>query len=173
VLKEKESLHEFLSISKAEESFFKQKSRNQWLNLGDQNTSYFHRMVKVRTSRNSIHMLMDSNGHQVREIEQIKDVAVNFYKHLLGSDSLIFDSLKAERVSQLVTPILSSDQCARLQAVVTEEEIKATLFAMKSNKAPGPDGFLLISLRVLGQWWGRILLMLSKISFLLVSFSNQ
>lgn len=35
--KERECLHEFTSISRAEEAFLKQKARNQWLNLGDQN----------------------------------------------------------------------------------------------------------------------------------------
>lgn len=44
--KEKECMHEMLSISKAEEAFFKQKSRNKWLNLGNHNTAYFYRFVK-------------------------------------------------------------------------------------------------------------------------------
>ena len=35
---EKEKNHCFVSLSYAEESFMKQKSRNNWLNLGDQNT---------------------------------------------------------------------------------------------------------------------------------------
>jgi hypothetical protein len=46
---EKEKNHCFMSLSYAEESFMKQKSRNNWLNLGDQNTALFHRSVKVRS----------------------------------------------------------------------------------------------------------------------------
>jgi hypothetical protein len=46
---EKEKNHCFMSLSNAEESFMKQKSRNNWLNLGDQNTALFHRSVKVRS----------------------------------------------------------------------------------------------------------------------------
>ena len=34
LLKEKECLHAYVSIAKAEESFLKQKARNQWLQLG-------------------------------------------------------------------------------------------------------------------------------------------
>jgi hypothetical protein len=59
VRKEKECLHEFLPISKAEEAFLKQKSRVQWLNLGDQNSSYFHKMIKSRISRNLFGMNME------------------------------------------------------------------------------------------------------------------
>lgn len=95
VKRENECLHEFLSISKAEESYFKQKSRNQWLQLGDHNTTYFHRMVQVHTSKNYINMLLDAHGQQVVEVEKIKEVVVNFYLNLLGTDSLIFDSTKA------------------------------------------------------------------------------
>jgi hypothetical protein len=62
--RENECLHEYSSISKAEEAFFKQKSRNNWLNLGDQNTSYFHNLVKVRNSKNTINQLWDDQGLQ-------------------------------------------------------------------------------------------------------------
>lgn len=50
----KECLHEYVFIAKAEEAFLKQKARNQWLQLGDQNNSYFHRIVKVCASKNMI-----------------------------------------------------------------------------------------------------------------------
>jgi hypothetical protein len=46
---EKEKNHCFMSLSYAEESFMKQKSRNNWLNMGDQKTALFHRSVKVRS----------------------------------------------------------------------------------------------------------------------------
>ena len=41
LLKEKECLHAYVSITKAEESFLKQKARNQWLQLGDQDKIAF------------------------------------------------------------------------------------------------------------------------------------
>ena len=37
---EQEKSHCFMSLNHAEESFLKQKSRDSWLNLGDQNTSF-------------------------------------------------------------------------------------------------------------------------------------
>lgn len=52
--KEKECIHESISISKAEENFLKQKSRNQWLNFVDRYNAFFHRIVKVRNSKNLI-----------------------------------------------------------------------------------------------------------------------
>ena len=40
-LKGRECLHGYISITRVEESFLKQKARNQWLQLGDQNKSFF------------------------------------------------------------------------------------------------------------------------------------
>jgi hypothetical protein len=54
LLKEKECLHAYVSITKAEEYFLKQKARNQWLQLGDQNNSFFHRSLKIQNARSTI-----------------------------------------------------------------------------------------------------------------------
>ena len=42
---EKESRISFVEMSRAEESFLRQKSRIQWLNLGDQSTGFFFKFV--------------------------------------------------------------------------------------------------------------------------------
>lgn len=70
--KENECFHEYISIGKDEEAFLKQKSRNQWLNLGDQNYSFFPRMVKVRNSKNFTKHLRDEKGDKVEEVDRIK-----------------------------------------------------------------------------------------------------
>jgi hypothetical protein len=63
-LRENECLHHYVSISLAEEKFLKQKSRVQWLNLRNSNTSFFflHKMVKVRNSSNLIKSIKDEAG---------------------------------------------------------------------------------------------------------------
>jgi len=52
-------LKEYASFALAEEAVLKQKSRNKWLQLGDQNTSYFHKIVKVRNSKNNLSHLLN------------------------------------------------------------------------------------------------------------------
>jgi hypothetical protein len=51
--KGEECLHAYVSITKAGESFLKQKARNQWLQLGDQNNSFFHRSLRVQNVKNT------------------------------------------------------------------------------------------------------------------------
>lgn len=69
-----------------QEAILKQKVRIQWLNLGDQNTTYFHRLVKARQSRNTIRVLFNDCGVQLENIQDMKEEAVNYFKRLLGPD---------------------------------------------------------------------------------------
>jgi hypothetical protein len=94
LLKVRECLHAYVSITRAEESFLKQKARNQWLQLGDQNNSFFHTSLKAQNARNTINYLWDKHGNKVDDVEQIKRVAVDFYKNLLGTDQLHLLRLK-------------------------------------------------------------------------------
>lgn len=49
-----------------EESYWKTKSRNNWLEEGDRTPKYFHACVKVRYSHNRIHATKDSMGNAYR-----------------------------------------------------------------------------------------------------------
>nr|XP_016476659.1 PREDICTED: uncharacterized protein LOC107798203 [Nicotiana tabacum] len=57
-----------------EESIMKQKSRVQWLNLGDSNTVFYHACMKNRQARNNIGRLIDSNGDIVQNPEENDNV---------------------------------------------------------------------------------------------------
>ncbi|GAV86914.1 Exo_endo_phos domain-containing protein, partial [Cephalotus follicularis] len=50
---------EVSDAARDEEAFFKQKSRIQWLKEGDSNSAFFHRVVKMRQSRNHIVRIRD------------------------------------------------------------------------------------------------------------------
>lgn len=52
-------------LSSAEESFFYQRSRVTWLQVGDRNTPYFHRMANAKQSMNHIHYLEDDAGVRI------------------------------------------------------------------------------------------------------------
>uniref|UniRef100_A0A1J3HU28 Uncharacterized protein n=1 Tax=Noccaea caerulescens TaxID=107243 RepID=A0A1J3HU28_NOCCA len=53
----------------------------------------------------------------------------------------------SETVAQAIHTCISAETNENLIAAPTSEEIKAELFSIHPNKAPGPDGFL-----VLDQW---------------------
>ncbi|XP_050218932.1 uncharacterized protein LOC126669490 [Mercurialis annua] len=53
-----------------EESFYKQRSRIQWLRLGDSNTKFFHNSIKQRRTKNNISIIKLDNGYLTRDITE-------------------------------------------------------------------------------------------------------
>ena len=134
---EKVCLKKYHDLALAEEGFLKQKSRIQWLKLGDQNSSFFHKSVKARNSRNTIKSITLENGCRSEDLDTIKQEVINHFQSVLGSnlqDSVIDDY----HIDGLVW---SSDHLHILNSRVTHEEIKNALFSIDDSKAPGPDGF--------------------------------
>ena len=83
---EKVCLKNFHDLALAEEGFLKQKSRIQWLKLGDQNSSFFHKSVKARNSRNSIKSITLENGCRYEDPDTIKQEVIKHFQSVLGSN---------------------------------------------------------------------------------------
>ncbi|XP_021732888.1 uncharacterized protein LOC110699669 [Chenopodium quinoa] len=64
-----------------QESIFKQKSRINWIKLGDGNSHYFFLVMKNRQARNRI----DSNQVSLKDPDSISNEIISFYKSLLGT----------------------------------------------------------------------------------------
>jgi len=65
---------------KVEENIMRQKSRVQWLKLGDGNTTYFHASLKSRIAQNRRTSLISANGSIVTTTNDIEDEVLGFYK---------------------------------------------------------------------------------------------
>ncbi|KAK8619473.1 hypothetical protein V6N13_133431 [Hibiscus sabdariffa] len=109
---------ELRDLLKAEELFFQQKSRVQYVKEGDQNFAFFFRQFDD-ISREFVHFFYNSLGAVEHDVTEISDVLLN---DILGVG-------------------LTEDMCEGLIAPVLRREIKDVLFAMNGNKAPGVDGY--------------------------------
>lgn len=69
-----------------EELLWKQKSRNDWLKAGDDNTKFFHTSTIVRRRRNTVESLKNEAGVWVEEKNELKELVLSFYKGLFSSD---------------------------------------------------------------------------------------
>ena len=136
-----ELIHELnmrlLKAYKAEEDYWRQRSRQLWLTLGDSNTGYFHASTKARKSRNRMTVLEDDNGVPWFEEDQIAAVICKYFDHIFTSDS--FNGLQT--VEKSLQPCVTAEMNEELIKEPTMEEIKEAIFAIHPDKAPGPDGF--------------------------------
>lgn len=126
-----------LHLYKAEEEFWKQRSRQMWLTLGDANTGFFHATTKGRKAKNRMSVLENEEGVPFYEEEQISEVICKYYSSLFTSSHV--DG--SQTVEKALRPCVSREQNEKLTAIPTMEEIKAATFAIHPDKAPGPDGF--------------------------------
>ncbi|XP_070010516.1 uncharacterized protein [Nicotiana sylvestris] len=110
----KEKLEKWSAI---EESLLKQKSRIQWLMLGDSNSTFFHASIKNKNAQKKITKLVTQVGTVAEEIPAIEP-----------------DMLKKGS-------ILTRTQQAKLIEPVTREKIVQTLQRTDDSKAPGCDGY--------------------------------
>ena len=138
---EKEAHAKWISLAIAEERFLQQRSRVLWLDSGDLNTEFFHRMVATRRSGNQIHYLMDSQGNRLIEVSAIKSHCVDYYQNLFAAVTSPLDRESLDQVSSLTAFRCTDNIKTLLQAPVSAEDIKREVFAIPHNKTPGPDGY--------------------------------
>lgn len=121
-----------------EETFWKLKSRNTWLYLGDRHTKFFYAATKNRLAIIRIMAIEDSAGCTTRGDKAVGQVAEDYFKTLFTStrnDSV--DYLSAfEGFQSRVTPAINDE----LTKTIIEEQIRAAIFAIGPDRAPGPDG---------------------------------
>ncbi|XP_048599654.1 uncharacterized protein LOC125579830 [Brassica napus] len=128
---------QLLEAYKAEEVFWKQRSRLLWLTLGDKNTGFFHAGSKGRKTRNRITMLEDPMGQSAYEEEQIAEEIARYFDDIFRSIGSDGEAVIERALSRQITP--ETNQA--LTTIPTPLEVKKALFAIHPDKAPGPGGF--------------------------------
>ncbi|XP_019228708.1 PREDICTED: uncharacterized protein LOC109209819 [Nicotiana attenuata] len=146
---EKEMIQQLEKWDKIEESIYKQKSRIQWLQLGDNNNAYFFASRKGRKAQNQINKLIDSKGNTLTDYQEIKTEVVEFYKNLLGTTCGSMPAIHPGRIRN--GPMISRQQRLELIAPYTKEDVYETLKSIDDMKAPGGDSFNACFLREHGR----------------------
>ncbi|KAJ4881254.1 Uncharacterized protein Rs2_38309 [Raphanus sativus] len=132
--------HKWTFLRGIEEAFFKQKSRINWLQLGDQNTLFFMKVAAAHYSYNAIMSLLLPNGDLITDPNQICQIAVDHFMKLLAPTVLPQLSSSILWFQQLTTFRCSQQQRDSMALHPTGAEISTMLLKINPNKSPGPDG---------------------------------
>ncbi|XP_015166936.1 uncharacterized protein [Solanum tuberosum] len=109
-----------------EESAMRQKSRVQWLNLGDANTSYLFAYMKNRLAHNTITNFTTAAGISVYSQEEIEKETITFYQELLGQNAYRLPSVDKQIMKE----------GGKLNR---EQQLKLAAPGINDLKAPGKD----------------------------------
>jgi len=91
-------------------------------------------------NRNKILSIHDENRICFTDAVEVKDSIVSYFQKIFGGSNfkMVLDS---SMLSGALPRRLSHPQSMFLDTPITDEESQKTLFSLKDNKAPGPDGF--------------------------------
>lgn len=107
-----------------EELLWKQKSREEWLSLGDRNTRYFHAQASKRRRGNQIKALKLDGDSWTFDEDAIKGAMVEFYRRLYTDDDVSFGSYPFQNDF----PIIDDQILEALGSRVSLEEVRNALF---------------------------------------------
>lgn len=122
-----------------EENIAHQRSRVQWLALGDQNTPYFHKKIAANWNTSKITSLVNANGHIITDGEAIKQEAVNHFQGFYNKELQSYPGI--DYLHSCIKKKISTTKAQLLTIKATDKEILDILKSMKRNKSPGPDEF--------------------------------
>ncbi|XP_019420741.1 PREDICTED: uncharacterized protein LOC109330928 [Lupinus angustifolius] len=128
------NLHKALRL---EEEFWMEKSRLNWQIHGDRNTAFFHRVTKIRQASKSMSILR--NGDSIlTEQHDIASHALGYFTDLFASENL---NAPNQLIQEAIPNLVKDDENQLLVSIPSDEEVKAAVFSMNGEGAPGPNGF--------------------------------
>ncbi|GJU19094.1 RNA-directed DNA polymerase, eukaryota, reverse transcriptase zinc-binding domain protein [Tanacetum coccineum] len=113
-----DTLGEYSIALEDEEKLMFQRAKVQWMNEGDRNSAFFHKVIKGRISKNRVAEIWGTDN-----IRYVDD-------ECLDLDSKIFKNK------------IDLDVAGEMIREVSKDEIKEAMFSIDDNKAPGPDELL-------------------------------
>ncbi|XP_060964883.1 uncharacterized protein LOC133033858 [Cannabis sativa] len=135
ITKYKEAETELFEVLTQKEVFWRQRSKQLWLQEGDKNSKFFHATASSRRRMNAIDKLQCEDGRWVDWDSGLPDVMCSYFQNLFTSSNCSMDDVIAG-ISSTVTPLQNDS----LLQPVTQEEVKSALFQMHPDKSPRPDG---------------------------------
>ena len=123
---------ELNQLLEKEEKMWQQRSRVQWLENGDKNTKFFHRIATQRKRRNFIKGLKDEEDVWQNDEHIFSGLLVGFNEKLFASSN----PQNMNGVQEVVTDSMRT----KLAQAYSVGEVEKAIKDMALLKAPGPDG---------------------------------
>ena len=119
-----------------EEMFWFQRSREEWIALGDRNTKYYHAATTIRKHKNTIKGLLNDQRIWTTDPVLIAEMIKRYFHGLFSREP---SDIHPNSIPNGF-PNLHEEHLRILQRPFTKEEVKRALFDMAPFKSPGNDG---------------------------------
>ncbi|XP_021975319.1 uncharacterized protein LOC110870446 [Helianthus annuus] len=125
-----------------------QKARANWLKFGDENSSFFHKIIEVNSATNRVHGLIFQNRNRlVTDPTELKEEIRLWFKKQFAEPIRRRPEFDKDGL-----PNLSDNSRNLLCEQFSEKDIVSALKGCDGSKAPGPYGF---SLKFFKVFWEK------------------
>ena len=132
-----------------EASYWRNKTRINWIKFGDTNSKFFQASVNYRRKNNRIESIYDHSSGWKTDLEDIKNLFKQHFENVFKSNNV---SNSQPYFPSLAIKITEQDSINLCKEVSTEE-ILSILKKMDPNKTPGTDG---LNSNFFINYWGLV-----------------
>ncbi|XP_058784148.1 uncharacterized protein LOC131658917 [Vicia villosa] len=139
----KETCRKFWRNLRIKENMILQKSRVRWINEGDSNIGFFHKVMKQRRRHNHIGLILNS-GEGVESVEKVREaVWIHFRNKFVETEEVrpLLDDVPIKSIGW-------EEACA-LEKPFLENENKEAVWECGGEKSPGRFSFWGVCIK----WW--------------------
>lgn len=134
--REEEALAKVSRPLHLQESFYKEKASNNWLQLGDMCIKVFHLEASIKASRKNISAMM-IDGMLIEDEDQIIDHTMKYFEDLYKCR----ERVDINQISNVITTAIQEQHNVCLTSLPSKKEIYSAVCSLSSSSSPGPEGF--------------------------------
>jgi hypothetical protein len=123
------------ALLRMQQTYWKQRFTQRFVQLGDENTKFFHAMATERYRRNNISQILNSDGSMVTDHQEKSLMFWEEFRKRLGV------TVQTEMQFDLGSLVQEIQELDDLCSPFEREEIEAIVVEFPTDKALGPDGF--------------------------------
>lgn len=117
----------------------KQKTKLKLLAHGNKNSATFHASLKIQQASANISSIHDKNDNLCSSHDDIQTAFLDYFQDILASKDI--PDMHMQHFAQPTLPTISGVNKEILLKKVTVDDVKNSIFGMKSSSSPGPDGY--------------------------------
>ena len=153
---EKEQRAQFSSFRafRREEEYWRLNLRSTWLQVGDRNTSFFHKQCRAIISQNHILEISSLSSESFKGIFQIKQVNESHFQNLFSEDVYSDSDLTTDFLN--IPCMVSEEETFELMNPFAEQEIIDVIWALELDKSPALMVFLFTFIEFAGKLSGKV-----------------
>ena len=114
------------------------RARARWTEMGERSNRYFYRCMRARAPLKTIESVLDQNGNQLTEPQQIQERMREYYASLFQAGET--DETAQDTLLSFWKARITPETRDILEAPLTLQEVTDAINDAPLNKAPGPDG---------------------------------